>query len=532
MTKSELRLTEDGRISQSGLKIYPNGDRYLGDLIDGLREGQGTLTCVNGNTYRGQFKANRFHGTGYMKYGTLIEDGEEICGRVYKGGWEKGVKKGEGVLHTGTGQVYEGCFQDDQYHGPGVLRGPGEVMLDGEWKRGKLDGEARCRYKSGVSYTGGMRNAEFDGMGKLVFGKRGGLYEGEFKHGVQNGFGIRTYLNGSVYEGVFRDGVPSGEGTMHYASGDMYVGEWQRGQREGKGVLSLANGDRYDGSFLEGQIHGRGHFMWSDGGHYEGGYMATAKGIGHDINFPLPNGLRHGQGKRVWANGAIYEGRQASSRRRWEDDRMEGKGTYVCASGSRYEGEFRGNHRHGRGKCQWGNRCDRAYRCPLGYKHEGRGYCIYVGEWKLGKWEGQGNFRCVDHRIAEGTWKQGRLDGWGTSVLMPAHEQGDPRRMFIGGVGGLYRILKYYGQWSDGVREGVGLAEYANRDRLVGNFVNSHLNGFGVYIFGTSGRARAGFWRMGTRERWVEDEEVEEDGSFAATILRTIRDHPGAFLTG
>ena len=37
---------------------------------------------------------------------------------------------------------------------------------------------------------------------------------------------------------------------------------------------------------------------------------------------------------------------------------------------------------------------------------------------------------------------------------------------------------------------------------------------------------------MGTRERWVEDEEVEEDGSFAATILRTIRDHPGAFLTG
>ena len=30
-----------------------------------------------------------------------------------------------------------------------------------------------------------MRNAEFDGMGKLVFGKRGGLYEGEFKHGVQ-----------------------------------------------------------------------------------------------------------------------------------------------------------------------------------------------------------------------------------------------------------------------------------------------------------------------------------------------------------
>lgn len=44
-------------------------------------------------------------------------------------------------------------------------------------------------------------------------------------------------------------------------------------------------------------------------------------------------------------------------------------------------------------------------------------------------------------------------DGWGTSVLMLAQEQGDPRRMFIGGVGALYRVMKYSGQWSDGVRQ-------------------------------------------------------------------------------
>lgn len=37
--------------------------------------------------------------------------------------------------------------------------------------------------------------------------------------------------------------------------------------------------------------------------------MATSNGIGHDVRFPLPNGLRHGQGKRVWANGATYDGR-------------------------------------------------------------------------------------------------------------------------------------------------------------------------------------------------------------------------------
>lgn len=36
---------------------------------------------------------------------------------------------------------------------------------------------------------------------------------------------------------------------------------------------------------------------------------------------------------------------------------------------------------------------------------------------------------------------------------MLVHERGDPRRMYIGGVGGLYRVFKYSGQWSEGVRQ-------------------------------------------------------------------------------
>lgn len=72
---------------------------------------------------------------------TYVFVGQKIHGRVYEGAWERGLKNGKGVLHTGTGLVYEGCFKDDQYSGPGVLRGPGRTVLDGEWKRGKLNGE-------------------------------------------------------------------------------------------------------------------------------------------------------------------------------------------------------------------------------------------------------------------------------------------------------------------------------------------------------------------------------------------------------
>lgn len=47
----------------------------------------------------------------------------------------------------------------------------------------------------------------------------------------------------------------------------------------------------------------------------------------------------------------------------WEGGRMEGKGVHVCAEGSRYEGDFRANYRHGQGRCQWGNRHDTPFRC-------------------------------------------------------------------------------------------------------------------------------------------------------------------------
>lgn len=198
---------------------------------------------------------------------------QEISGRVYEGGWEKGLKKGEGTLHTGTGQVYEGHFDADLYHGHGVLRGPGKDVLEGEWKWGRLNGEnktdhshvegkvllvilvrslswplvgvtavsappfsslqvslflclsspvpivsssvpnvmtpfatnqtfvgeAECKYKGGLRYTGGMLNGEFHGKGKLVFGKKGGWYEGHYRLGRQARYKtIQKELRGRV----------------------------------------------------------------------------------------------------------------------------------------------------------------------------------------------------------------------------------------------------------------------------------------------------------------------------------------------
>ena len=34
------------------------------------------------------------------------------------------------------------------------------------------------------------------------------------------------------------------------------------------------------------------------------------------------------------------------------------------------------------------------------------------------------------------------------------------------------------------------MAEYANKDRAIGDFVGTHLEGYGVFVFGASGTAR------------------------------------------
>lgn len=42
-----------------------------------------------------------------------------------------------------------------------------------------------------------------------------------------------------------------------------------------------------------------------------------------------------------------------------------------------------------------------------------------------------------------------------------------------------------WGRW-----KGLGVAEYANQDRVIGDFVGTHLQGYGVFVFGASGTAR------------------------------------------
>jgi len=221
------------------------------------------------------------------------------------------------------------------------------------------------------------------------------------------------------------------------------------------------------------------------------------------VEYPLTNGKRCGKGLRVWSNGNKYEGE-------WNDDTMNGKGKWTNNDGVRYEGDFRDGHRHGAGQLRCGNRLGRPYRCFLGTRHPGRGYCTYEGGFLRGEFHGRGLYSCMDGRRYEGEWHMGKKHGPGAQVLISDEERGNPERMFMGLRGSLYRPVKYTGDWVEDERHGSGTLEYANGDLLIGPFIRGHCHGKAVYVFGRSFGFKVGVWENGYRVRWETDEEVQE----------------------
>jgi hypothetical protein len=75
--EGELR---DGKLSR-GIAIYPNGDRYDGEFLDGRRNGRGVYTSANGDRYEGEWRDDRRNGRGVYN---------SANGNRYEGEWRDG----------------------------------------------------------------------------------------------------------------------------------------------------------------------------------------------------------------------------------------------------------------------------------------------------------------------------------------------------------------------------------------------------------------------------------------------------------
>ena len=115
-----------------GTWTLPNGTRYVGNFIKGVRSGLGKIEYADadGTVYEGDFLDEAPHGRGVI---TTAE------GR-YEGQLYAGSKHGLGKMTFADGRVYEGNFKDDRIDGAGTLTKADGTVVTGNFRETESDG--------------------------------------------------------------------------------------------------------------------------------------------------------------------------------------------------------------------------------------------------------------------------------------------------------------------------------------------------------------------------------------------------------
>ncbi len=130
---------------------------YFGDLLDGLRQGQGRTQMENGHTaYEGGYLGDKRNGFGvyYYKSGKLcyagnwkrnLRNGMGVAfgssdGSVFIGRWKDGIPTGRGSAFDMEGNLlYTGGWKDGKPHGQGAEYRGGQVVRSGRWNKGSFE---------------------------------------------------------------------------------------------------------------------------------------------------------------------------------------------------------------------------------------------------------------------------------------------------------------------------------------------------------------------------------------------------------
>lgn len=143
--------------SYSGVGTYFEGDgsKYDGQIVNGLKNGNGIIFYPNGATYEGGWRDDKFSGmgtftwpdrsryVGWHEYGQKNGFGKMFYanGDVYEGYWRYDRRSGKGTMHYINGYKYYGDWVNDVRHGYGVDYYPdGQIYTQGPYQYGNFVG--------------------------------------------------------------------------------------------------------------------------------------------------------------------------------------------------------------------------------------------------------------------------------------------------------------------------------------------------------------------------------------------------------
>lgn len=194
----------DAVLQGEGEIHWPNGAFYRGEFKDGRFWGRGHLKMSDGAEYFGQFKNGQFNGQGELRYangavyvGSFKDDLFHGQGRyqlddtVYSGDFVDGELSGEGEYSVSGELVYKGGFKNWLYQGAGQYFSDDESWK-GQFAEGQLSGEGEHLNARGDRYVGAFTNWRYQGKGILYYAN-GNRFEGDFGRGKPDGEG-RIFL--------------------------------------------------------------------------------------------------------------------------------------------------------------------------------------------------------------------------------------------------------------------------------------------------------------------------------------------------
>ncbi|MBV8189897.1 MAG: protein kinase [Alphaproteobacteria bacterium] len=163
-------------LERADSRTYEGGASYIGQVVDGKRQGLGVAELADGEKQAGDWQADRLNGLGTVRFPDDTR--------------------------------YAGQLRDGMAGGLGVRERPGVERLEGTFVAGRFDGLGVRRSLAAPSMvqTGEFRADKLEGPGVETVGEE--RYEGGFRNGRRSGYGQITGPDGRVRSGRWADGKP------------------------------------------------------------------------------------------------------------------------------------------------------------------------------------------------------------------------------------------------------------------------------------------------------------------------------------
>ncbi|XP_035501348.1 alsin isoform X1 [Scophthalmus maximus] len=206
-----------------------------------------------------------------------------------------------------------------------------EATYEGRWLAGKPNGRGVLKWPDGRIYTGEFKNGLEDGFGEFASPNKAlnknDHYQGHWKDGRMHGLGTYRYASGEVYDGSFQDGMRHGHGMLrsgklNTSSPSVFIGQWLQDKKTGYGVFDdITKGEKYMGMWQDHLRQGTGVVVTQFGLYYEGAFK---------------DNKMMGTGILLSEDDTTYEGEFS------DDWTLNGKGVLTMANGDFLEGSFGG----------------------------------------------------------------------------------------------------------------------------------------------------------------------------------------------